>query len=99
LSIEKWVDLEFYVTRMGLNGVYIYHYNSTNCALCHLYTEDFNPTVDTDCEHCPVANATGEDDCSSTPFVDFNKAVEDGRVDDAIGYANDEIKFLESLRN
>lgn len=96
LSIEKWSDIHKRIHRN--KKVSYLNYNRDNCALCHQYTQHFNPNVEYDCLGCPVYEYTGKIDCFDTPYQKFHQAVFNGLTKEILKYAVEELEFLKSLR-
>jgi len=90
-SIEHWERLVACETfqEMKAEG-----YRSEQCALCDLFYEE---DEDYACEHCPVQEASGEDDCEETPYWFFIGAIYDDEFEDAHQAAQAELLFLKSL--
>ena len=97
-SIQKWIDIR------DNNGV---DRGTQNCALCEAY---LTKPQESNCEDCPVCEATQEIHCYGTPYeewVDHQSAMHDvicnHQIKDdcptCLELVNKEIKFLESLRD
>lgn len=85
-SIAKWER----VVREGVLGT-----QWTDCPLCKLFIDNKS------CGGCPVAAATGESSCYSTPYVTYKHAYQNaddnGRDQNVIAAAQAELDFLKSL--
>ena len=93
LSIKKWQDIREHLRKIHSFQEYdkALEQGSTNCALCEVFC--FYGT----CSICPVAKKTGPG-CTGTPYEAFKYAVLQQDLDAMRKAADEEIKFLESLR-
>ena len=74
----------------------------SNCPLCQLF-----PLKNKNCNGCPVAKASGYDECIGTPYIAWSKAVSAKRLSGVdrrattprlVELARAELAFLKSLR-
>lgn len=73
-SIRKW---ELIVAGTGADD------GQHNCPLCQRFDRYELALCETDNEQCPVAIATGDTECSGSPYVDWRRAITETR---GIGY-------------
>lgn len=97
LSVQKWRDIQEEVAeRIALDerGLSCDHismlYGSESCALCHTHDGPYYGC-------CIIEEATGTDQCKTTPYYVFHKAYGKGDLHGMKEAADAEIEFLEYL--
>lgn len=98
LSIEKWEHLVQRISKNGIQNLSYSDYNARSCALCHIFTYNYNINVIADCEECPVYKSTSQVNCEDTPYYVFTDAILRKNKIEALEYAREELEFLKSLR-
>jgi len=98
-SIAKWNDI---VYNDGVDNF------GDNCALCQLEDELREDEDDDSCARCPVAIATGEEQCDGSPWEEWNLHQQRShrgawpyrtQCDECERLAEKELEFLKSLRD